>query len=244
MKVGCERCATLRRSPRGLKALPAAVVAADIHAAVPPDNRPERRISTAKPWRLVALLAASLLAPASALAQADTARDEFNAIGYSGDDGTISWAGPWQEVGESDGPTTGRVRVELVPECVAGNCLRIGGAGVSNNGRGLFRQADFTGFGQATLTYRYRRTVDFDGAGDVTVSVSSDGISWTDLTSYSLTASGPAQVFESFDISPWISLTTQIRFLRSVAGSLLRLDSSSLSGRFRFDESVRQRSGS
>ncbi|MCH8890398.1 MAG: hypothetical protein IH827_04895 [Myxococcales bacterium] len=47
----------IRRSPRGLKALPAAVVAADMHAAVPPDNRPERRISTAKPWRLVALLA-------------------------------------------------------------------------------------------------------------------------------------------------------------------------------------------
>ena len=31
-------------------------------------------------------------------------RDEFATIAYSGNDGTASWSGDWQEVGESDGP--------------------------------------------------------------------------------------------------------------------------------------------
>ena len=45
-----------------------------------------------------ALLVLALSAPA---ALAETVRDEFNAISFAGDDGTLSWIGAWQELGSA-----------------------------------------------------------------------------------------------------------------------------------------------
>jgi hypothetical protein len=160
-------------------------------------------------------MAASLLALALSAAPAlgETVRDEFNAISYAGDNGTLSWSGPWQELGELNGPTSGRVRVLASNRCAATNCLRIGGAGVDINGRGAEREADLSGTPTATLTFH--RRLQNNSSGSIILSISSDGGgSWTVLRSFPLTGSQNA-FNETIDISAWASANTRIRFLGS-----------------------------
>ena len=56
----------------------------------------------------------------------DTVRDEFNAQAFGNDDGTMSWSNAWQEMGESDGPISGRVEVDSSSNCAATDCLKLG----------------------------------------------------------------------------------------------------------------------
>jgi len=160
-------------------------------------------------------MAASMLALALSAtpALAETVRDEFNAISFAGDDGTLSWSGPWRELGESNGPTSGRVRVLASNRCAATNCLRIGGAGVDINGRGAEREVDLSGTPTATLTFH--RRLQNNSSGSIVLSISSDGGgSWTVLRSFPLT--GPQNAFnETIDVSAWASANTRIRFLGS-----------------------------
>ena len=140
-------------------------------------------------------------------------RDEFDAISWAGSDGNANWAADWQETGESQNPSAGRVRVENKAFCALGNCLRIGGDQVNINGRGAVREADLTSFGTATLHFSYvRRLTDDGNGGSVSVQVSPDGVAWTALQTYPLDASDGAPVPQSFDITPYMTATTQIRF--------------------------------
>ena len=110
----------------------------------------------------------------------DTVRDEFTAISYSGNNGTASWSNGWQEIGESDGPNSGRVVVVSSSYAASGNALRIGGDDVYMGSRGLSRQANLSGAASATLTYNYRRRRSETG-GTVYLQVSGNGGStWTD----------------------------------------------------------------
>lgn len=145
---------------------------------------------------------------------ADTVRDEFNAIAYNGNDGTHNWSNDWQELGESDGPTSGRVRVVSSTYAASGNALQIGGRSIT--GRSLSREADLTGASSATLTFSYRRLQRKNSNGSITLSVSSDGgANWTDLQTYRLNGTDPSQVPQTFDITSFIASNTQIRFLGS-----------------------------
>ena len=130
--------------------------------------------------------------------------DEFNAIAYNGNDGTLDWTGDWQEGGEFDGPTAGKVMV-------VGDRMRIWGK--SGGGESLTREADLSGTTTATLTFDYQRDV-VEPEGSVTLQVSGNGGgSWTSLKTYNLTANDPVPVEESFDITAYIAANTQIRFL-------------------------------
>ena len=129
--------------------------------------------------------------------------DQFNAIAYNGDDGTLSWTGDWLESGESDGPGAGIIMV-------VGDRLRVWG---KNGGESLAREADLSSTTTATLTFNYQRDV-VENAGSVTLQVSDNGGgSWTSLQTYLLTADDPAPVDESYDITAYIASDTQIRFL-------------------------------
>ncbi len=144
-----------------------------------------------------------------------TVRDEFNATSYSGNDGTQNWSNDWQEMGESDGPGDGRVRVRYGSRCAAGNCLRIGGDEVNINNRGASRAADLSGAAWATLSFSYRRDVDDDEGGSVRVQVSYDeGEEWATLATYDFDHSDGDQVPQRFDITSYIDheTDTQIRF--------------------------------
>ena len=92
----------------------------------------------------------------------ETVRDEFNENVYSNNDGSVNWSSSWQEWGESDGVSSGRVRVYYSSRCAAGNCLRIGGDESSIEGRGAGREVNLSNATTATLTYSYRRYRDED----------------------------------------------------------------------------------
>ena len=150
----------------------------------------------------------------AAAVYADTVRDEFNTIAYNGNDGNHNWSNDWQELGESDGPTGGQVRVVSSSYAASGNALQIGGGSIT--GRSLSREADLTGASSATLTFSYRRWQPQHPKGRITLSVSSDGgANWTDLQTYRLNGTDPSQVPQTFDITFFIASNTQIRFLGS-----------------------------
>ena len=148
--------------------------------------------------------------PAWAGTKAEYLLDEFNTVSYSGDDGTRPWSGAWTELGESDGPSAGKVQV-VGSQC-SGQCLRLGGSGIDLNGMGVKRQADLSGAMSATLCFDYRRELLADPGGNVHIWVSDNGGStWSKIASYDLdeTDSGLVHVF--YDISPWISSQTKIK---------------------------------
>ncbi|UCE99611.1 MAG: S8 family serine peptidase [Planctomycetota bacterium] len=133
----------------------------------------------------------------------ETVRDEFETASYSNNDGSQNWSSDWQELGESDGPTRGFIQVK-------DNQLQLG---VEYRAfatiRSLSRQADLFGASIATLSYDYVAVNNHDG-GYVRVQVSADGgLNWSTLAIHYYDAgSGSA----SFDITPYISSDTQIRF--------------------------------
>ena len=91
----------------------------------------------------------------------------------------------------------------------------MGGHQVNISGRNLSREADLSGFTSAILSFSYRRALTGVGnGGSVVLQVSANGGgSWTTLQSYPLDASDASPVPQSFDITPYISANTQIRFL-------------------------------
>ncbi|MBA1445297.1 MAG: DNRLRE domain-containing protein [Chromatiales bacterium] len=141
-----------------------------------------------------------------------TFRDLFNARDYAGNNGTLPWAGDWQEVGETDGPTRGDVRVDTDQSDYQ---LRI--RDNDNGGEGVERVADLSGATTALLSFDYRR-VDLDeNINDyVAVYVSSNGTvgPWTELARIGTSNDGSYQSY-SKDISDYISTNTAIRLLSS-----------------------------
>ena len=148
-------------------------------------------------------------------------RDEFNAIAYNGNDGAQNWVNDWQESGESDGPTSGKMRVAANSHCTAGNCFELGGGG-GGPATSVSREVNLSGATSATFTFSYRRSTGANG-GNIKVEVSDNGGgSWTTLQTYNMNGSDASQVPESFDITAYIASNTQVRFVRS--GNIQRRD--------------------
>jgi MSHA biogenesis protein MshQ len=159
-----------------------------------------------------ALLALAFSAPA---ALAETVRDEFNAISYAGNDGTLSWSGSWQEFGEANGPASEVVAVVSSNRCVATNCLVIGGDWVSIDSLGALREANLAGATTATLTFTHRLRKFRNTNRTISLEVSANGgTSWTTLATWVMNG-GAGEQYETFDISAFASANTQIRFIGS-----------------------------
>ena len=144
-----------------------------------------------------------------------TYRDEFNSSAYSGNDGTLTWSGNWQEINESDGPVRGDEVVTTDPlanPSSPSNQLR-----VRNDGEGVMREADLSGAVTATLSLQYRRE-NLDNAGDyVAVEVSTNGTlgPWTEIVRFAGPANDTAYQSFSQDISAYIDANFAIRFISS-----------------------------
>lgn len=105
-------------------------------------------------WILVASgLAVAALAPTALGDDAGSYIDHFDQSSYSGSNGTLPWGTPWVEVGESDGPAAGSVRVVPDAGCKAGHCLRIASALLELQQAGAARFADTSIFATATLSF-------------------------------------------------------------------------------------------
>ncbi|MFV2065460.1 MAG: DUF4347 domain-containing protein, partial [Pirellulales bacterium] len=142
----------------------------------------------------------------------ETVRDEFTTGDYTGNVGTQSWTGAWQEVNESDGPGAGEVQV-IGNELVLSLATGVGA---------VTREADLSGATSATVTFDYKRVNSGAAAGaTITFSVSGDGgSSWTDLQTYTIPASPGDATWSgaSFDITPYVAANTQIRFAPVIPG--------------------------
>ena len=149
-----------------------------------------------------------------------TVKDEFNAVAYSGNDGTQNWGNDWQETGEADGPTNGKMQVVADAHCVAGNCFQFGGGGGGPSTE-VRREVNLSGAASATLTFSYRRSAGANG-GSIQVEASNNGgASWTTLQTYTMNGSDLSQVPQTFDLTPYIASNAQVRFVRT--GNVKRL---------------------
>ena len=86
---------------------------------------------------------------------AETYRDEFNVVGYAGNDGSRNWTGNWIEAGEANGPSSGFLQVRSSTNCTGGNCMRLGYGDSENNNKWLYREADISDASFATFTYDF-----------------------------------------------------------------------------------------
>ncbi len=146
---------------------------------------------------------------------AETFRDQFGTVSYANNDGSLSWATSWLEIGEADGPGSGDIQVTADEDFGALQVLRI--RDNDNGGEGVQREADLSPYQTATLSFAYRRS-DLDDLNDfVTVEVSGDGgANWVELDRFvGPAADDPAYTTISYDISDFASPTTRVRFLSS-----------------------------
>ncbi len=158
---------------------------------------------------LAAVLVLAVISPATAGSR-DFVRDEFNAISYTGNDGSVAWQGGWLEAPLTNGPTAGEFQVVSDSKCAATNCLRIGPNNVT--GLGAYREVDLTGSTSATLTFSFRRQLDLGGDGKMMVSVSTDGWTWSTITTYQLDTEDAGNVTQSLDLSSWAGSSLKIGF--------------------------------
>lgn len=137
-----------------------------------------------------------------------TSSDDFNAVTYANGITTMAWAGPWQEIGETDGPETGDVAITRF----FGGAMQ--GLRLQRGDRGIQRHVDLGTVDQTTLTFTYRRK-DFATAADaVAVQISANGgITWTELNRLAGPASDAEMQFASYDISAYTSEQTMLRLL-------------------------------
>ena len=146
------------------------------------------------------------------ITESGTYLDQFNARVYTGSNGTLAWGtSAWAEIGDDGDPTSGEVQVR--------NDISTYMARIQNDLRGLRRQANCSGYTSATLTFVYQRRA-FDDANDwVEIQVSPTGAAGSWTTPSGGRFAGPTNdttnQSASFDISSFISSTTNIRFYSS-----------------------------
>ncbi|MEX0864106.1 MAG: hypothetical protein WD269_04435 [Acidimicrobiia bacterium] len=162
------------------------------------------------------LVLATLIAFApAALAESDHGeyRDDFKSTTYSGNDGSLTWGGPWAEIGEDDGPDIGWVHVMDDPHCSGNKCLHIDSTGVNLDSLGAVRYADTSVFEQATLSYY----LDGEVLLNVTVStqVTTDGSGWQTIDTNTILVLGDSSGERTISIDDFLSEGFGVRFVVS-----------------------------
>ncbi|MEE8457417.1 MAG: hypothetical protein V3S28_05160 [Acidimicrobiia bacterium] len=168
-------------------------------------------------------LVVTIALPAFAGNLDETYLDRFSAQNLTGNDGTTDYSGPWIEIGESDGPTSGYVQVTNQPFCDGEFCLKIGGADNSTKGHGVYRSVDLTGATRARLTFECgRELLGENSRGTATVQVSPDGgDTWVTVKTFPLDSDdGELKFRTTIVITDWATPDTMIRFMITEAADL------------------------
>jgi|GEM_PF-1266057 len=130
-------------------------------------------------------------------------RDEFTIQSYNNTDGSIDWSSaPWVETDNNGGGATGG---EIL---ITGGQLRINNVNGSTISR-IQRPIDFPDdFTSATLRFDYLSAGGLETTDVVYLEISTDGVNFTNLTTYQQFVSGSAAI----DIGGYASSNTIIRF--------------------------------
>jgi len=95
-----------------------------------------------------------ILVPGLAVAAGDTGeyRDDFGDGGYTGNDGSLEFSGPWMEFGDDGEDSDGNVHIG--PEnCSNNECLHLEGSGLLAADFGIRRSANLSVLDEAKLTF-------------------------------------------------------------------------------------------
>jgi hypothetical protein len=171
-----------------------------------------RRISTA--ITVMAVVWAVAL-PAVAGQPAPEFYDTFQNQDYDGNDGSMAFEGPWMELGENNGPTSGIVWVWDHEYCNGGFCLKMGGTAEDAQGHGVSRAIDLAGATFAKLSFDNGvQLLDDDSDGAAVVEISSDGgDTWKTLDSISLDKDdGGVSFHKKYTVTNFATSSTVIRF--------------------------------
>ncbi|WP_425237928.1 hypothetical protein [Ulvibacterium sp.] len=134
----------------------------------------------------------------------DTYLDNFNAVSYSNNNGTLNFSTNWVETNDNSSPSGGRIRI-------TGNELRF--TRILTNNRRITRSADLSAHSSAVLTFDWQTSgLDGGSSGErLNVQVSNNGTSFTTIGTFTGDQSGSF----SQDISAYISAFTTIRFINA-----------------------------
>lgn len=135
--------------------------------------------------------------------------DDFSAQIFNGSSGSFDWStSPWDERGESNGPTSGGVQIRAA-----------GQLAISGPNNGITRMADLDPQLGQQLSFKRKRTGtmhDMDPTQKVELIISShSGSPWVTLASFGGGANDSQFIDENFDISAYATSTTQIGFRSS-----------------------------
>ncbi|BAO43697.1 hypothetical protein TBH_C0760 [Thiolapillus brandeum] len=148
----------------------------------------------------------------------DYFEDDFSTGGYGGNSGTLSFSGGWVETTASGS----NIHIDNDADCPVNgdDCLEIHTYAVGDN---IYRELDLSAYNAAQLSYDFNQE-NFGSVEGIAVEVSSDGgATYTVLKYYS----GAALIdSDTFDITPYISANTRIRFRTNglVSGGNLNVD--------------------
>ncbi|MFN6130211.1 MAG: DUF4347 domain-containing protein, partial [Planctomycetota bacterium] len=131
-----------------------------------------------------------------------TVRDDFTTAAYTNNNGTNSWSASWSETDAGgSGATTGNI-------LITGGQLQMS---ATNSADLISRQANLSGAHSATLTFTYDNTLDNNAlSSSITLDVSTDGITWTNLDTFSKTQNTVAGS-KNYSLTSYISNQTRVR---------------------------------
>ena len=131
----------------------------------------------------------------------DTIADFFSTVSYSNNNGSKSWLNAWTETGETTSPSAGYIRI------VSGQ-LRL-----SSTSRTIRRSANLSQATSAMLSFTYKRSSFTSSSHKAVVQASKDGgAAWVTLATIAGPGSDANPVAASFDLTPFLSANTAIRF--------------------------------
>jgi type II secretory pathway pseudopilin PulG len=135
-----------------------------------------------------------------------TVRDDFASAAYNLNTGLVKWIGNWTEVNDETTATAGVMTVTSGRLQISDN----GNAAPSTISRG----ADLSGYTSATLTFD-ASTSSVEAADTILLQISSDGVAWTTLATYTGAVSAP----QRFAIpGSYFTSLFKLRFITSGTG--------------------------
>ncbi len=158
----------------------------------------------------VVVIALMSLAVTASAHETEHYKDKFTSISWHGSDGSLTWPGPWTEIGDDGDEKKGNVRVVSASNC-SGTCMRMSALTTLLGSIGAVRSADTSFLEEITLSFDVRSTSSLL-ASTLDVQVNGGG-GWVGVAQYNL-APGINE-HASIDVSDFSSENFQVRFLFS-----------------------------
>ncbi|MEX1134013.1 MAG: hypothetical protein WED83_04125 [Acidimicrobiia bacterium] len=160
------------------------------------------------------VVAFALTIPAAATTETANYKDKFNAIGWSGSDGSLPWSGPWQEIGDDGDEKQGKVRVVSSGNCPSGKkCMRIS-ATLLLTDIGAMRGADLSVLEEPELCFDVVNVPDALSLPGTKLRVEvNTGSGWSTLDGGEYDLGDEFEDHPTFDLSDFRTENFQVRFL-------------------------------